>query len=393
MTTTIVSKSRVNKTGEDQQAITGIKLDLQTMSSIPMGASTYTPSSLAAAIQARIDAAAAVGTTRAAWLNAVKIYDVLDLQVTVLMRELKNLVIATFGPTSPKLADFGFKATVRTPLTPAQKVARAAKAAATRKARGTLGKKQKALITGVTAAAAAAAASATAPTTTPAPAPAPAPAAPAPVTPQAPAPAAPAAATPVTPHRPRPCRRPPRLHPLRPPLPQRRPRHPRRTPDGGAAAREVATRNALALPAPWRVQHVVHASGGAGERLRSTPQSTPQSNQTRNPMKMYCHFHKHTGDQKVADAIRAVVTLDVLHVGQRAYSPGALAALLERRVGAARAVDSARAFWIETEQAYREIDAEASVAVRDLRGLAIGLFGPDSPVAQVLGAKAPRKGK
>jgi hypothetical protein len=199
MTTTIVSKNRVNKTGADQAAIAGIKLDLQTMSSIPMGASTYTPASLAAAIQARIDAASAVATTRAAWLNAVKTYDAIDVQVTVLMRELRNLVIAAFGPTSPKLADFGFKATVRTPLTPAQKVARAAKAKATREARGTLGKKQKALITGETAAAKAAA-SATAPTTTPAaPAPAPAPVAPAPVTPQAPAAAAPAAAAPVAP--------------------------------------------------------------------------------------------------------------------------------------------------------------------------------------------------
>jgi len=199
MTTTYEKQNRTNKNGTDQQAIQGIKLDLQTMSSIPMGASTYTPASLAAAIQARIDAANAVGTTRAAWLNAIKTYDALDLQVTVLIRELKNLVIATFGPSSPKLADFGFKATVRTPLTPAQKVERAQKALATRKARGTLGKNQKALITGETAAAAAAAAaSATAPTTTPAaPAPAPAPAAPAPVTPQAPAAAAPAAAAPA----------------------------------------------------------------------------------------------------------------------------------------------------------------------------------------------------
>ena len=39
-------------------------------------------------------------------------------------------------------------------------------------------------------------------------------------------------------------------------------------------------------------------------------------------MKMYCHAHKHIGDQKVVDAIRTVVTLDVLHVGQRAYPRG-----------------------------------------------------------------------
>jgi hypothetical protein len=107
-------------------------------------------------------------------------------------------------------------------------------------------------------------------------------------------------------------------------------------------------------------------------------------------MKMYCHAHKHIGDQKVVDAIRTVITLETLHVGARAYTPRALAALFERRLIAARAVDSARSFWIETEQVYRDIDEEAAPAMRDLRKLAIGLFGPDSAVVEALGARAPR---
>jgi hypothetical protein len=194
--TTQSKPNRTAKAGTDQQVIAGIKQDLQQMTVIPLGASSYSPTSLAAAIQSRIDATSAVGTTRAAWLNAVKTYDAVNAQVTVLVRELRNLVIAAFGADSPKLADFGFKPTVRAPLTPPEKVARAAKALATRKARGTMGKKKKLEITGETAAAAAAAS--TAPVTTPAaPAPAPAPAAPAPVTPQAPAAPAPVASAPV----------------------------------------------------------------------------------------------------------------------------------------------------------------------------------------------------
>jgi DNA-binding IclR family transcriptional regulator len=59
-------------------------------------------------------------------------------------------------------------------------------------------------------------------------------------------------------------------------------------------------------------------------------------------------------------------------------------------MAAAKAVDSARAFWIETEQVYRQIDAEAEPAMRDLRKLAVGLFGPDSSVVAALGVKAPR---
>jgi hypothetical protein len=203
MTTTIVSKSKVTTTGADQAVIAGIKTDLQSMSSIPLGASTYTPTSLAAAIQARIDASNAVATTKAAWQGAVKTYDGIDTQVTVLVREIKNLVIACWGPSSPKLADFGFKPVTRTPLTSAQKVARAAKADATRKARGTLGRKQKAAIKGVVPAAPTEPATApvSAPATAPTPAPAPAPQAPAATTPAVAAPAANAAATPaLAPH-------------------------------------------------------------------------------------------------------------------------------------------------------------------------------------------------
>ncbi len=107
-------------------------------------------------------------------------------------------------------------------------------------------------------------------------------------------------------------------------------------------------------------------------------------------MKMYCHAHKHIDDQKVIEAIRTIVTLDVLHVGQRAYSPRALASLFERRMAAAKSLDSARSIWIETDQVYRQVDAEAGPAMRDLRKLAVGLFGPDSAVVAALGVKAPR---
>ena len=187
MPTTKRITTRTGITGEDQQVIAGIKLDLQSMSSFPLGGTTFTPTSLAAFIQSRIDAANAVTTAKANWLSAVKTYDAINAQAAAVVRELKAMVIATYGSGSQKLADFGFNPVVRTPLTPAEKVARAAKAAATRKARGTMGSQQKKLVTGATAAAAASA------TPTPAPAATP-PAAPAPVPAQPPAPPAPAAA-------------------------------------------------------------------------------------------------------------------------------------------------------------------------------------------------------
>lgn len=190
MATTKKPTNRTAINGEDQQVIAGIKQDLQSLSSFPLGGTTFTPTSLVAFIQSRIDAANAVAVAKANWLNAVKTYDAINAQATVVVRELKAMVIATYGSGSQKLADFGFNAVVRTPLTPAQKVERAAKAAATRKARGTMGAKQKKAITGATAAAAS-------PPASPTPAPAPAvtpPAAPAPAPAQPPAPPAPAAA-------------------------------------------------------------------------------------------------------------------------------------------------------------------------------------------------------
>ncbi len=164
MTTT--TKNRTSTQGKDQQVIVGIKTDLQTMSSLPLGGATYTPSSLSAFIQSRIDAANAVITAKANWLSAAKTYEAIDTQVTVVVRELRNLVIGAFGAASPKLGDFGFAPTKRKVQTPEQKAAAALKRAATRKARGTLGPKAKLAIKGAPPAAT--------PVTSPAPATAPA---------------------------------------------------------------------------------------------------------------------------------------------------------------------------------------------------------------------------
>jgi hypothetical protein len=157
-------------------------------------------------IQSRIDAANAVATAKANWLNAAATYKTINAQAVIVVRELRNLVIGIFGASSSKLADFGFAPSKRTPLTPAKKAAAAVKRAATRKARGTMGKKQKLAITGTVPATEPANGAAAAPAPTPpvAPgAPASPPAAPAPVapaaTPPSPAPAGGAAAAPSAP--------------------------------------------------------------------------------------------------------------------------------------------------------------------------------------------------
>jgi len=145
--------STPNKTktlAADGQVIVGITKDLQNVSQLPLDGDTYTPTSLVAFVQARIDAAHKIDTARAAYLDAVKVYDALNTKTTRVLRGLRNYVIGLFGELSPKMADFGFTPSPRATQTTAQKAAAAAKRMATRKARGTMGKKAKLKITGAT---------------------------------------------------------------------------------------------------------------------------------------------------------------------------------------------------------------------------------------------------
>ena len=145
---TLTKLNRTHTQGKDQQVLAGIKADLQTMPSLFLGGSTYTPTTLAALIQSRIDEANAVATAKATWQSAAKTYKALDAHVTTVVHDLKQLVIGAFGSTSPKLVDFGFAARKHAVRTPAEKLASAARAKATRKARGTVGPKAKLAIKG-----------------------------------------------------------------------------------------------------------------------------------------------------------------------------------------------------------------------------------------------------
>lgn len=179
--------NRDTKMSHDVQIIAGIQKDLQDVTSLPLGGSVYTMAALQQFIQSRIDAINKVATTRAAWGDAVEAFDKVDSEVTVVVRGLRQYVINRFGEKSPLLADFGFTPPKRTVLSPEENVAKAAKAKATRVARGTVGPKKKAQIKGTV--------TTTAPATSPAPtAPAPAPA---PVAGASPAPSATPAVAPV----------------------------------------------------------------------------------------------------------------------------------------------------------------------------------------------------
>ena len=113
-----VGTSKQNTQNQDQQILLAIQKDLQNVPSLLLGGTTYTPGSLAALIQSRIDAADAVNTTKASWLAAVKTYQAINAEVTPVVRDLRSWVMAAFGPTGAQLADFGFPAAPRPAVTP-----------------------------------------------------------------------------------------------------------------------------------------------------------------------------------------------------------------------------------------------------------------------------------
>jgi type I site-specific restriction endonuclease len=127
----------------DAQVIVGIQKHLLNVSSLPIAGSTYTPADLVKLVQSRIDSTGTVAAANATWHSTVTAHEALSTKLTPVLRGLRQYVLNAFGETSPVLADFGFTAPKTATKTPEQKAAAAAKAQATRKARGTLGKNQK----------------------------------------------------------------------------------------------------------------------------------------------------------------------------------------------------------------------------------------------------------
>jgi hypothetical protein len=156
--------NRTKTQARDAQVIAGIGKYLQTVSSLPLLGSTYTPADLVKLVQSRIDSANGANASKATWHSKVVEDKTLNTKLTPVIRALRQHVINVFGEASPVLADFGFTAPKRATRTPEEKAAAAAKAKATRAARHTMGKKQKKDVKG------------TVPTTAPATAPSPAPA-------------------------------------------------------------------------------------------------------------------------------------------------------------------------------------------------------------------------
>jgi len=117
--------------------------------SFTFGNTTYTSASLIQVLQDLASAMQARDAAETGAKDASTAAQATQAKVGPILRAYERLVLVTFAGATQTLADFGLAPPkARTPLTAQQLAARAAKAKATRTARGTTSKKQKLAIKG-----------------------------------------------------------------------------------------------------------------------------------------------------------------------------------------------------------------------------------------------------
>jgi hypothetical protein len=145
------STATVNRTGRlaaDQNMINGVQKVLGKTASLTVGSQTVTPADIVKVFQDRRNAANAATAAEAARTAAVKADRDTRKQTAPFVSSLRRIVQGMYSQSPDTLAEFGLKA-VKAPKTKvATKATAQVKSTATRKARNTLGSKQKKSIKG-----------------------------------------------------------------------------------------------------------------------------------------------------------------------------------------------------------------------------------------------------
>jgi hypothetical protein len=146
-----IDKNKPSRQDRLRKIRAGLQLHEQGATVITIGGVGHTVTDLLAKIQDDITATDATDKARAEWLQSVQSERDSHQQVDPLLRGIKQFVMLQYGDSqaaSATLADFGYtprKVPVRSPTT---SVAAANKSRATRKARNTMGAKQKKAVKG-----------------------------------------------------------------------------------------------------------------------------------------------------------------------------------------------------------------------------------------------------
>lgn len=143
-----IAPTRIKQLAMLQKMLEGLKKHEQALPSLLIQGKPFKPADLIAELQTRLDAANAVLATRATWQNAVKVDSNQRTTTKGFVSGLRQTLLVAFAGSVDALADFGLVGRKPRVVTPEKKVAAAQKAKATRAARHTMGKKQKAQIKG-----------------------------------------------------------------------------------------------------------------------------------------------------------------------------------------------------------------------------------------------------
>ena len=128
----------------------GVDKHFSKVKSLTVGGTTYTPKDLLAVLNAENDASSAVDSTRTQLVDQVATHRTAKVKAAAVRSALKVYILGTYGKKAVQmLGDFGMSAPKATgKRTVETKVQAVAQAKATREARHTMGKKQKASIKG-----------------------------------------------------------------------------------------------------------------------------------------------------------------------------------------------------------------------------------------------------
>jgi hypothetical protein len=144
---TTVTHTKVNTEAQLQTLVSGILANFDSGSPLSIGGGSYTIADLVARLQERIGAAEKTKASKNQWHTDVQSERQVDAALRPLLRKVQKFVEGRYGEDSAKLAEFGFTPRKPRKVSAKTKANAAVKAGATRKARNTVGKKQRLAIT------------------------------------------------------------------------------------------------------------------------------------------------------------------------------------------------------------------------------------------------------
>ena len=140
--------AKSTKVLRDRSMLAGLKKHSELLSRAIVGGILKSPAAVAARFQAHLDALDDVAAKQAALREALSNEERLEKEIKKVMRIVGLQLTSTYGADSPTLRDFGLAPRKNVKISTEKMLLTVAKRNATRKARHTMGKKQKTAIKG-----------------------------------------------------------------------------------------------------------------------------------------------------------------------------------------------------------------------------------------------------